>query len=84
MMYDRRSSFERRANLHYEDIEEDAAYIASEVIRRGRSPGWAVEPEEQDIAAAIEELLSDYNIGLVGPGTWARKMGGSHVFKVMK
>lgn len=80
MSYDRRASFERRANLHYESVQEDAAYIASEVIRRGRSPGWASVPDEQSLAAEIEKILADYNIGLVSPGTWGWRQGGSRAF----
>lgn len=80
MAYDRRSSFERRANLHYESVEEDAAYIAGEVIRKGRSPGWAHLPEEQELASKIEIMLAAYNIGLVSTGTWGYRSGGTRIF----
>lgn len=81
MSYDR-SAFERRANLHYESAEEDAAYIAGEVIRKGRSVGWLNEEEEKPVAAAIEKILAQYNIGLINPsaGVWGWRQGGTKFF----
>jgi hypothetical protein len=78
--YDRRSSFERRANLHYDSAEEDAAWIASEVIRKGKSHGWVEEPGEKAVAAEIEKILAKYNIGYTGEGTWTHHTGGTRNF----
>jgi hypothetical protein len=66
--------------LHYESAQEDAAYIASEVIRKGRSSGWALEEAEVAIAVEIEKILADYNIGIVHPGVWGWRQGGSKTF----
>jgi len=78
--YDFRLAFEKRGNFHYESAEEDAAYIASEVIRKGKSHGWSVDPSESEIAGEIERILARYNIGLVAPGTWGHHPGGTRVF----
>jgi hypothetical protein len=80
-MYDRRSSFERRANLHYDGALEDAAFIASEVVRKGRSRGWVEDPAELPVAAEIETILARFNIGYIEAGVWAHKPGGSHRFR---
>lgn len=82
MSYDRSSSFERRANLHYESAEEDAAYIAGEVIRKGQSAGWVNEEDSKQVAAEIERILAQFNIGLTNPttGTWGRRQGGTRFF----
>lgn len=79
-MYDRRSSFERRANMHYDGVE-DAAWIASDVIRKGKSHGWVEIDTEREIAAQIEEILSIYNIGYTGRGVWAHHAGGTRFFQ---
>jgi len=79
--YDRRSSFERKANLHYDGAVEDAAYIASEVLRKGRSRGWVEDPAELPVAAEIEGILSRYNIGYLESGVWGHRPGGSHHFR---
>jgi hypothetical protein len=81
MSYDRRSAFERRANLHYDAVVDDAAWIAGEVVRKGKSHGWTEDPAEQQIAMGIEEQLTAYNIGYVGKGTWAHHPGGTRHFK---
>lgn len=75
-------AFERRAHLHYESAEEDAAYIASEVVRKGRSAGWVVTEEERGIASKIEQILAQYNIGLTNPtaGVWSWRQGGTRFF----
>ncbi len=81
MSYDRRSSFERRANLHYEGAADDAAWIANEVIRKGKSHGWVEEPGELPVASEIEAMLAPFNIGYVAGGTWAHHPGGTKHFK---
>ena len=48
-MYDRRSSFERRANMHYESAEEDAAYIAGEVILGFNRPALQAALEKNNL-----------------------------------
>lgn len=83
MTYQRNAGFQVRANLHFESIEEDAAYIAQEVVQRGRSAGWLVDVEEErPIAAEVEAILAKYNIGLVNPhaGVWGFKQGGTRYF----
>jgi hypothetical protein len=79
--YNRQSSFERRANLHYEGAQEDAAWIASEVVRKGKSHGWEEDEAERPIAAEIETILAAFNIGYVAKGTWAHHPGGTRRFK---
>lgn len=79
--YDRRSSFERRANLHYDGAVEDAAWIASEVVLKGKSHGWVEDPAQLAVAAEIESSLALYNIGYVANGTWAHHPGGTRHFK---
>jgi len=81
MSYDRRSSFERRANLHYDGASEDAAFIASEVVRKGRSRGWSEDPAEIPTAAEIEEILAKYNIGYIETGVWGHRPGGTRRFR---
>lgn len=80
-MYDRRSTMDRRAGLRYDGPVEDAAWIASEVIRRGKSVGWVEEEAQRPIAAEIEGILSKFNIGYAGGGVWAHKAGGSRFFQ---
>ncbi len=67
--------------LHYESAQDDAAYIASEVIRKGRSAGWVVDEADLKIAVEIEKILVDYNIGIVHPGVWGWRQGGSTTFR---
>lgn len=81
MSYDRRSDMDRRAHLHYEGVDEDAAWIAGEVIRHGRSTGWVEEASERAQAAEIEGILARYNIGYVGNGVWAHHAGGTRSFR---
>ena len=81
LSYDRRA-FEVRANLHYESAEEDAAYIANQVVLMGKSRGWSSDPDEALIASRIETILAPFNIGLVEPhtGTWGHHPGGTKFF----
>ena len=81
MLYDRRSSFERKAHLHYEGAVEDAAFIANEVIRKGRSHGWVEDDASLPVAAEIEATLARYNIGYVDTGVWAHHVGGTKRFR---
>jgi hypothetical protein len=80
MTYRREAGTTRTANLHYESAEEDAAYIASEVIRKTRSAGWVVADEELRVAAEIEGILAPFNIGIIHPGVWGWRQGGSKTF----
>ena len=66
--------------LYYESAQEDAAYIAGEVIRKGRSAGWVTDEAELGVATEIEQILVDYNIGIVHPGVWGWRQGGSKTF----
>lgn len=78
--YSREASTVRTAHLHYESAEEDAAYIASEVIRKTHSAGWVVTDEELPVAAEIEGILAAFNIGVTHPGVWGWRQGGSKTF----
>jgi len=80
MTYDRRAAFDVTGHFHYESPEEDAGYIASEVIRYGKSRGWSTDPSEQEVARQIAKILSKYNIGLIDPhaGVWGHRPGGTH------
>lgn len=56
--------------------QEDAAEIAAEVVRRGKSTGWAGDTK---VVAALETALAPFNIGYTDDlhGTWAHVDGGT-------
>lgn len=62
-------------------MDEDAAWIATEVIRKGKSHGWVEEPGEEATATGIEAILARFNIGYLGNGTWAHHPGGTRKFQ---
>ena len=80
MTYRREAGTTRTANLHYESDLEDAAYIANEVVRKGRSAGWVATEDELRVAAEIERILAPFNIGITHPGVWGWRQGGSKTF----
>ena len=81
MPYDRRPLVAgHKGHLHYEGASEDAAWIAGEVIRKGRSTGWIEEDSERETATQIESLLAKFNIGYAGNGVWVHHPGGTRVF----
>ena len=71
----------------YKSAAEDAAVIATEVLKSKESVEWSMADDRGEaVAIEIEKLLSKFNIGYVDDnrGQWKHKLGGSKFFAVKR